>query len=837
MLESKVADILTKVGILAIMLAPYAHGQSLALGSGTAASGGLASLSLTLTSPAGQEPAALQWSFTYPAGSLTNLSVAAGPAATAAGKSVTCATNAGSYMCILAGMNANIIANGVVATLSATVASTVTTVAVGVSGTVGTTVAGAAETVTGAGSNISLVSSSTLPLGSISCPTSVNAGASATCTVALSAAAPAAGAVVSLASGSASLTVPASVTVAAGGTTAKFTATAAAAAADQSVNVTAYYGGVSKSASISVVSAPATISSLQCAVSSLAANAATTCSVMISKAAPSSGTVVTLSDDSTALTLPMSATIAAGATAATFAVSAAAVSTNVYVTVTASLGASSMSTTLAVTSNTSPAATVSFLLHANQSEITGVSKGAAVYPTTAPAGIAGAVVVTGTGAVNLVSGSGVSFTSCCANSNNAYLKFMGSAIGNIFNTTRGQISFNLKSQYSFTQRQAAGSYRTVFDVRDANSHQFYFSTQVSGSSLMFTYMVAGVASYYVVPARTEDALFGSGVNLAVTLEWANSTLTLSLNGKPVTSQPYTPVALSWTSASTFDIGAYEYLNFGGYDSCDDTIGEFTVTGGSGSTQITSSGGTTSGSGSGTTSGGTTSTGTTSGSSTALLQIAGAQTEVSGTANGAVVTPTVAPAGLTGQVVNNGGSVNFAQAGGVYFLGCCSNSPVAYYRFQGTAVGSAFNVAGGQITFNLTSRYSFLQRKTAGGYRTTFDVRDNDINTHLFYFVTHASTGALVFSYRVGGDTAYYYVPTGTEDTLFGNGVSLKVTITWDGSTSKLFLNDTLVKTSASAKVTPNWTAASNFDLGAYEYQLNGGFNTSDDVIRNFVVSQ
>jgi hypothetical protein len=37
-------------------------------------------------------------------------------------------------------------------------------------------------------------------------------------------------------------------------------------------------------------------------------------------------------------------------------------------------------------------------------------------------------------------------------------------------------------------------------------------------------------------------------------------------------------------------------------------------------------------------------------------------------------------------------------------------------------------------------------------------------------------------------------------------------------------------------MTPNWTAASNFDFGAYEYLKFGGYNSSDDVIDAFTVS-
>jgi hypothetical protein len=79
------------------------------------------------------------------------------------------------------------------------------------------------------------------------------------------------------------------------------------------------------------------------------------------------------------------------------------------------------------------------------------------------------------------------------------------------------------------------------------------------------------------------------------------------------------------------------------------------------------------------------------------------------------------------------------------------------------------------------------------------------------------------------------VPSGTEDTLFGNGVTLKVALRWDGSVLNLYLNDILVKSSPYTIPTANWTAASIFDLGAYEYQNSGGYNSSDDVIDEFTV--
>ena len=112
-------------------------------------------------------------------------------------------------------------------------------------------------------------------------------------------------------------------------------------------------------------------------------------------------------------------------------------------------------------------------------------------------------------------------------------------------------------------------------------------------------------------------------------------------------------------------------------------------------------------------------------------------------------------------------------------------------------------------------------------------------TQLFGFTTQATSGYLLFSYY-GANSAdpstYYIPPPGTEEALFGNGVTLKVTMTWDGSVAKLYLNDEMVQQFSYTTPTPNWSAASNFDLGAYEYLTYGGYNASDDIIDEFTVT-
>src|SRR6185503_5047396 len=101
-----------------------------------------------------------------------------------------------------------------------------------------------------------------------------------------------------------------------------------------------------------------------------------------------------------------------------------------------------------------------FQSKADATEVSGATNGSVITPTTAPAGLIGNVIVNGTGSVNFTPaqvGNGVYFLNCCANSNNAYYKFTGAAVGNIFNMSQGQASFYLKSRYTFSQRKTSAA--------------------------------------------------------------------------------------------------------------------------------------------------------------------------------------------------------------------------------------------------------------------------------------------------------------------------------------------------------------------------------------------
>src|ERR1039457_5255601 len=179
------------------------------------------------------------------------------------------------------------------------------------------------------------------------------------------------------------------------------------------------------------------------------------------------------------------------------------------------------------------------------------------------------------------------------------------------------------------------------------------------------------------------------------------------------------------------------------------------------------------------------------------------TELSALVDGSIVTPAIGP---TGTLTNRGGSVNFSPAtvgNGVYFLNCCSLSADAYYTFKGSQLANVFSANGGEISFNLQSRQSWAQRKTNTSYRTLLDVEDT-IGNKLFRFLVNDDYGAEIrLVYAVPGAAQNYYIPSGQEGILLGNGVTLVVRLTWDGSNMRLYLNGSLVQTTQYSKSAPS----------------------------------
>ena len=326
----------------------FCQTDTLVLSSGAVSPGGTASLNLSLTSPAGNQPAALQWTLAYSPTDIVAIGASAGTAATAAGKSLSCAGSPGSYTCFLTGMttsglDANIVQNGVVAVVTATMSSSATAASIGITNALGATQSASADPITATGGTITTV----VPLGltSLSCnPATVGSGASTTCTVGLNQAA-SSGTTVALSDNNALLTIPASVTLPAGASSASFIATAGTLTTNRSVTITATLNSASQTATLSLV-APMLVSTLACNPSSVNSGAATTCTVTLNQAASTGGSVVALADNNASLTVPASVTVAAGATSATFAATAGTLTTTQSATITATLNSSSQTATL-----------------------------------------------------------------------------------------------------------------------------------------------------------------------------------------------------------------------------------------------------------------------------------------------------------------------------------------------------------------------------------------------------------------------------------------------------------------------------------------------------------
>lgn len=335
------------VGILFffMMLPLTAPAQSLTLSSGAVVSGGSVSLNLSLTSAT--PVAGLQWIITYPAGA-SNVSVIAGAPLTAAGKSLTCISTAAGYSCIAAGMNNKGIANGVVATVSATL-SGAGAVPFGVSSALGANPSGGAVAVAGVAGTVTVTPAVTI--SSMACNLlSLGPGAADTCTVKLSGAAGAGGVIVAL-STSGSLASAASLSIPAGSNSGTFSVTAGSFITDQAATVTASLGSSSQSATLSMV-APVLPVSLTCAASSLAPNANTTCTVTLNKAAPAGGVSLAVSGAIVkVLNLPASVAVAANATAGTFSASTGAVLSTVSASIAVSLNGYRQSASLTLTAS------------------------------------------------------------------------------------------------------------------------------------------------------------------------------------------------------------------------------------------------------------------------------------------------------------------------------------------------------------------------------------------------------------------------------------------------------------------------------------------------------
>jgi uncharacterized protein (TIGR03437 family) len=157
---------------------------TLSLDSGSAALGGSVSVNLHMTGAAA--PAGLQWTLSYPSADIASVTVAAGYALGAAGKTVTCSAGLALVTCVASGMNATTIGNGSVAVVTMTLASAAVdaSIPISVSGLFGVLPDGTETAVSGSGGVISVLTLNPLPvISSLSPSTAVAGGAGFTLVV------------------------------------------------------------------------------------------------------------------------------------------------------------------------------------------------------------------------------------------------------------------------------------------------------------------------------------------------------------------------------------------------------------------------------------------------------------------------------------------------------------------------------------------------------------------------------------------------------------------------------------------------------------------------------
>src|SRR5579863_8714705 len=152
----------TFLASLWLLATPLAAQSSLSLSSVTGAPGSTVSMVLSVATPSGTAPSALEWTLGAPAASVTSFNVVPDASLQAAGKSVNCTGTVASYTCVLSGGNA-VLADGAVADVSMTLSSAASTSTVALANDIGVSAVGGGLTVTTGTGGVITVSGQAVP--------------------------------------------------------------------------------------------------------------------------------------------------------------------------------------------------------------------------------------------------------------------------------------------------------------------------------------------------------------------------------------------------------------------------------------------------------------------------------------------------------------------------------------------------------------------------------------------------------------------------------------------------------------------------------------------------
>lgn len=147
------------------------------------------------------------------------------------------------------------------------------------------------------------------------------------------------------------------------------------------------------------------------------------------------------------------------------------------------------------------------------------------------------------------------------NSNDiAYLQFPFKAINSSVNQNEGEISFSIRSKYSFRDRiDISNDSRFIFSMYTGKVAPFLFSVKTvkgvgknASSTLMFGYRVAGGRDlYFIIPSGKEDEWFGMNKTLNVRMAWKNKRISLYMNDVLVQSTLYTTYTNLWPAKTSY----------------------------------------------------------------------------------------------------------------------------------------------------------------------------------------------------------------------------------------------------------------------------------------------
>ena len=251
--------------LILVLITPFngsAQNVALSLASGAGSPGTLVTLNVSLNAAIGNQPAGVQWTLNYSGGDFSSVGFAAGGAATAAGKSVSCSSGSGTSTCVVWGVNSTLIQNGVVATITFTISPSTlkTSSIIQMSGGMAASVAGAAISTTATGGVVTIVQPTPPTLTGVSCaPSTVSSGQQSNCTITLNKNALSGGFLVSLSDNAPLLVnLPSSINVPGGTSSTTFVASTFATPNTTPVTITATAGGVNVSTTLTLSSTPCT---------------------------------------------------------------------------------------------------------------------------------------------------------------------------------------------------------------------------------------------------------------------------------------------------------------------------------------------------------------------------------------------------------------------------------------------------------------------------------------------------------------------------------------------------------------------------------------------------